>query len=1021
MTFIFIILFAALAGLVTYALYTMGFLQELDAKIRGKPKPAPISSPQDEISKLTKQLNAVRKELERQQADSASYKKEADRAQRKELELQEEILKHKEWTGADKERLERIESQSIELRNQFLGKEEELKEQFSKNVALLKEIETLKNTIKGFEDEKKARQNDVMALKARIDTYEAEIKKHLKTIEEYKINEEKSEFISKDLYNKLKEDYDKLLKEYTQEYAKLEKESEIKERRIQQLLLDKVARKQEGAIEQPKAPAREAAPVQEKEAAKEPKEPVKEPPKEPQEKIEQQAQPPPKEEPAPPPEPEKPAEPQPPPAQAQKEIPKPKYKLEKLRNIGIMAHIDAGKTTLSERILFYTGKSHKIGEVHDGTATMDWMKQEQERGITITAAATTCFWKEHRINIIDTPGHVDFTVEVERSLRVLDGAIVVFCAVAGVQAQSETVWRQAEKYSVPKIAFVNKMDRTGADFFAVLKAIEEELGANAIPLQIPMGAEQNFKGIIDLLEMKAYLYDEESYGEEVEVVDIPDEYKEPAQKYRHIMLEKVASCNDALMEKYLKSPDSITKEELVIVLRVATIANRVVPVLCGTALKNKGVQQLLDAVNMLLPSPLDLPPVKGASPDEPDKALERHPVMDEPFSALAFKIQTDPHMGKLIYVRVYSGFLSSGSYILNSAKAKKERISRIFQMHANQRESIDNIFAGDIAAVVGLEHTKTGDTLCDIDNPIVLEAMQFPAPVVSVSIKPQSRSDQDKLGRSLAKLMDEDPTFITETDQETGETILSGMGELHLEIIVDRLKREFGVGVDVSQPKVAYRETITKSVTEEGKYIKQSGGRGQYGHVVFEISPAEAGTGLDFKDSIKGGAIPKTYMPSIEKGILEAMRDGVYAGYPVVDVKVNLIDGSFHEVDSSDIAFRIAARKGFKGGFMKCEPVLLEPYMRLEVITPEEYVSSVTAHICSHRGKIQGMDSKGKQKVVLAEVPLSEMFGSATALRSLSSGRANSSMEFDKYQQVPSEIARKIVEERQKLKKEEEE
>ncbi|MDD5617968.1 MAG: elongation factor G [Candidatus Omnitrophica bacterium] len=686
-----------------------------------------------------------------------------------------------------------------------------------------------------------------------------------------------------------------------------------------------------------------------------------------------------------------------------------------------MAHIDAGKTTLSERILFYTGKSHKIGEVHDGTATMDWMVQEQERGITITAAATTCFWKEHRINVIDTPGHVDFTVEVERSLRVLDGAIVVFCAVAGVQAQSETVWRQSEKYSVPKLVFVNKMDRTGADFFPVVKSIEEELGANPVILQIPIGAEQDFKGIIDLLEMKAYLYDEESYGEEVQVVEIPEENMAQAKEYRHLMVEKIASCNDALMEKYIKAADSITKDEMAVVLRAATIANRAVPVLCGTALKNKGVQQLLDAVTAFLPSPMDLPPVKGTVPDEPDKSIERKSSADEPFSSLAFKIQTDPHMGKLIYVRVYSGFLNGGSYVLNATKNKKERISRIFQMHSNQRENIDTIFAGDIAAVVGLDYTKTGDTLCDVDNPIVLEAMHFPTPVVSVSIKPQSRADQDKLGRSLAKLMDEDPTFVTETDQETGETILSGMGELHLEIIVDRLKREFGVGVDVSQPKVAYRETITKSITEEGKYIKQSGGRGQYGHVVFEITPSEPGLGLDFKDSIKGGAIPKTYIPSIEKGVREAMKDGIYAGYPVVDVRVNLIDGSFHEVDSSDIAFRIAARKGFKTGFMKCEPVLLEPYMRLEVITPEEYVSSITAHICSHRGKIQGMETKGKQKVVISEVPLSEMFGSATALRSLSSGRANSSMEFDKYQQVPSEITKKIVEERKKLKKEEEE
>jgi elongation factor G len=1017
MTLLLFILFGVLAVFLIYALYTMGFLQEVETIIRGKDKAA--STPEDEITKLNRQLNSLRKELDKQITEYTALKKEADRAQRNELELQGEILKQKEWTSTDKDRSERLESQSAELKNEFIKKEEELKEEFSKNILLGKEIEELKNKIKEFEEDKKAKLNDIMALKAHMDKYEEEIKKHLKSIADYKTKEEKSEFIAKDIYNKLKEDYDRLLKEYNEEYNKLEKELEVKERNIQQLLLEGVARKQEAMLqpqppqEKPAIPSEPTpAPTEEK-----PKESPVQPPAEAKEEAPPAAEPavtaePPQEEPPAAAEEE---------AAAPKEIPKPKFNLEKLRNIGIMAHIDAGKTTLSERILFYTGKSHKIGEVHDGSATMDWMVQEQERGITITAAATTCFWHEHRINIIDTPGHVDFTVEVERSLRVLDGAIVVFCAVAGVQAQSETVWRQSEKYNVPKLAFVNKMDRTGADFFAVVKSIEEEFSANPIPIQIPMGAEQDFKGIIDLLDMKAYMYDEETYGEEVQVLDIPDEYKQAAQEHRHIMVEKISSCNDALMEKYLKSADSITKDELVVVLRAATIANRAVPVLCGTALKNKGVQQLLDAVTMFLPSPSDLPPVKGTSPDSPDTAIERKLTNEETFSALAFKIQTDPHMGKLIYVRVYSGFLGAGSYVLNSTKNKKERISRIFQMHANQRENIDAIFAGDIAAVIGLNYTKTGDTLCDVDNPVILEAMRFPVPVVSVSIKPQSRADQDKLGRSLAKLLDEDPTFTTETNQETGETILSGMGELHLEIIVDRLKREFGVGVDVSQPKVAYRETITKAVTEEGKYIKQSGGRGQYGHVVFEMSPAESGKGLEFKDSIKGGAIPKTYMPAIEKGIREAMSDGVYAGYPVVDVKVDLVDGSYHEVDSSDIAFRVAARKGFKSGFMKCEPILLEPYMKLEVITPEEYVSGVTAHICSHRGKIQGMDTKGKQKVIVAEVPLAEMFGSTTALRSLSSGRATSSMEFDKYQQVPSEITKKIVEERQKLKKEEEE
>jgi elongation factor G len=594
--------------------------------------------------------------------------------------------------------------------------------------------------------------------------------------------------------------------------------------------------------------------------------------------------------------------------------------------------------------------------------------------------------------------------------------VAVFCAVAGVQAQSETVWRQSEKYNVAKLVFVNKMDRTGADFFAVVKDIEEKLQANPVPLQVPVGAEQDFEGIIDLLEMKAYAYDEESQGKEVLVVDIPDDCKDIAKKYRHIMVDKVAACDEALTEKYLKSEESITKEELVNVLRQATIANKIVPVLCGTALKNKGVQQLLDAVNMFLPSPCDFPSIKGHDPDDIEKIIEKKPIIEESFSALAFKVQTDPHMGKLVYFRVYSGFLTAGSYVWNATKNKKERIARIFQMHANQRESIDSIFAGDIAATIGLNYTITGDTLCDLEHPILLEAMHFPAPVLSLSIRPQSRSDQDRLGRALARLAEEDPTFAVQTVQETNETLLTGMGELHLEIIVDRLKREFNVNAEVGQPKVAYKETITKSVTEENKYIRQSGGRGQYGHVVFEMSPAQPNTGLEFINKIKGGAIPKSYIPSIEKGIKEAMQQGIYAGYPVVDVKVELVDGSFHEVDSSDIAFKIAAKGGFKNGFMKCEPIILEPYMTLEVITPEEYVSNIVGHICSHRGKIQGMETKGNQKIVLAEVPLAEMFGATTAFRSLSSGRAASSMEFNKYAQAPSEIAKRLVEEKQKQK-----
>ncbi|MFA4992570.1 MAG: elongation factor G [Candidatus Omnitrophota bacterium] len=697
----------------------------------------------------------------------------------------------------------------------------------------------------------------------------------------------------------------------------------------------------------------------------------------------------------------------------------PQTALEKVRNIGIMAHIDAGKTTTTERILFYTGRSYKIGEVHDGAAVMDWMKQEQERGITITAAATTCFWKGHRINIIDTPGHVDFTVEVERSLRVLDGAVAVFCAVGGVEPQSETVWRQSDKYHVPKVAFINKMDRTGADFYSVLNAIEKDLNACAVPLEIPIGSEDKFRGVIDLIEMKAYIYNEASMGKEFDVEDIPEELKEQAKKFRHIMVERAVSGDDILMKKFLEQEEAITQEELYRAIREGTIANKMVPVTCGASFKNKGVQKLLDTIVAFLPSPSDLPAVQGDDPEAPEKKLQRKADINESFCGLAFKVQADQHMGKLVYVRVYSGILAAGTYILNTTKNKKERVGRIVQMHANQRENIDHAFAGDIVAIPGLANTITGDTLSDMDNPIILEAIKFPTPVISLSIVPKSRSDQDKLGKGLAKLTEEDPTFKVETDEETKEVILTGMGELHLEIIVDRLKEEFGVEAVVGQPKVAYRETILKQASAESKYIKQSGGRGQYGHVVLEIYPNNPGEGFKFIDSIKGGAIPRSFIPAVEKGVIEAMQKGVYGGYPVVDVQVELVDGSFHEVDSSEIAFRMAAIFGFKDAFMKGNPVFLEPSMKLEVSTPEEYVNGCVGYICSHRGKILNIDAKANQKIISAEAPLAEMFGYASSFRSLSSGRANATMEFDKYTQVPGQVAQKILQERQKQKEEE--
>jgi elongation factor G len=686
-----------------------------------------------------------------------------------------------------------------------------------------------------------------------------------------------------------------------------------------------------------------------------------------------------------------------------------------IRNIGITAHIDAGKTTLTERILFYTGRSHKLGEVHDGTAQMDWMKQEQERGITITAAATTCDWKDHQINIIDTPGHVDFTAEVERSLRVLDGAVVVFCAVGGVEPQSEKVWRQSEKYQVPKIAFVNKMDRSGADFFSVLKEIREEFGVNAAPLQIPIGAEAEFTGVIDLVLQKAFVYSDD-LGKEYDLMDIPEKYLKDAALYRGQLLEALAETDDVFLEVYLNDASKLTVDAIRAAIRAATVKNKFVPVLCGAAFKNKGVQNLLDAVVWYLPSPADALPAEGHDPVS-GKPIECLSDENGPLSALAFKVQSDPHTGRLIYVRVYSGVLKAGTYVLNSGRDKKERVGRLLRMHANKRETIDEARAGDIAAIVGLSYTLTGDTLCTPDKPVLLEAVEFPAPVISLSVVPETRKDQERMGMGLGRLAEEDPTFIIRFDPETKETILSGMGELHLEIIVDRLKHEFGVSAIVGQPQVAYRETILKTVEQEYKHVKQTGGHGQYAHICLEISPAAPGEGLEFVNDISGGVIPKEYVPSVEKGVIDAMQKGIYAGFPVVDVKVRLFDGSYHDVDSSDFAFRTAATECFKAAFPKAAPVLLEPLMSIEITTPSDHVGDIVSDLCSRRGKVLALETRGTVQIIEGEVPLSEMFGYVTALRTLSSGRASSNMHFDKYVEVPFEIAEKVKEKFLKPKK----
>lgn len=682
--------------------------------------------------------------------------------------------------------------------------------------------------------------------------------------------------------------------------------------------------------------------------------------------------------------------------------------LKKTRNIGIMAHIDAGKTTATERILYYTGITHRLGEVHDGAATMDFMSQERERGITITSAATTCDWKDHRINIIDTPGHVDFTVEVERSLRVLDGSIAVFCAVAAVQPQSETVWRQADKYGVPRMAFVNKMDRTGADFFNVLDKMRTRLNANPVPLQIPIGSEDKFRGVVDLIAMKAYIWDDESFGMKYDEVPIPDELQEKTKEYRKIMIEAIADQNEALLEKYL-SDEEISEQEIEEAIREATVNLDITPVLCGSAFKNKGVQAVLDSIVKFMPSPLDIPPVEGKDPDDDEKVLTRKASVDEPFSALAFKIMTDPYVGKLTFVRVYSGQIDAGSYVKNTTTGKRERVGRLLKMHADSKEELKTVRAGDICAVVGIKDVKTGDSLSDDKNPIILEQMVFPEPVIKLAVEPKSKADNDKLTSGLAKLAEEDPTFKVNVDEETGQTTIAGMGELHLEIIVDRLKREFKVEANVGNPQVSYREAITKPVKHRETYKKQTGGKGKFADMEFEISPIEGHTGFEFKNEIVGGAIPTEFMSAVEKGFKEALNSGIQAGYTIEGVHVRVYDGSYHDVDSDAVSFETCAKLGFREAARKAGPIILEPVMKVEVTTPEEYMGDLIGDLNSRRGVIGKMENRAEGSVIDAEVPLAEMFGYSTNLRSLSQGRAVYSMEFEKYAPVPDNIASEII------------
>jgi len=686
-----------------------------------------------------------------------------------------------------------------------------------------------------------------------------------------------------------------------------------------------------------------------------------------------------------------------------------KTPIERVRNIGIAAHIDAGKTTTTERILFYTGLSHKIGEVHEGAATMDWMEQEQERGITITSAATTCFWKDHQINIIDTPGHVDFTIEVERSMRVLDGAVAVFCAVGGVQPQSETVWRQANKYGVPRMAFVNKMDRVGADFYEVERQIKERLKSNAVPIQIPVGAEDDFQGVVDLVTMKAIIWEDEGYGQKFEVTDIPEDLVEKANEYREKLIEAVAETDEALMEKYFGG-EELTEEEIKKGIKQATLEMTMIPMLCGTAFKNKGVQPMLDAVVDYLPAPTEVKPIHAEDLDGNPVSIEA--TDNGPFAALAFKVMTDPFVGQLTFIRVYRGIVEAGSYVYNSTKSKKERVGRLLKMHSNKREEIKELYAGEIGACVGLKSTLTGDTLCDEKEKVILERMEFPDPVISVAVEPKTKADQEKMSIALQKLAEEDPSFRVHTDEESGQTIISGMGELHLEIIVDRMMREFKVEAEVGQPQVAYRETIKTPVEQEYKYAKQSGGRGQYGHVFLKLEPMEPGSGYEFVDAIKGGVVPREFIPAVDKGVQEALQNGVLAGYPVEDVKVTLYDGSYHDVDSSEMAFKLAGSMGFKEGARKANPIILEPIMKVEVEVPEEYMGDVIGDLNRRRGQINSMEDRHGNKIVNAFVPLAEMFGYSTDLRSATQGRGTYAMEFDHYEEVPKNVAEEIIKKR---------
>jgi elongation factor G len=1013
---------------------------------------ATIKRFQEKINSLKENISSLNAKIKESDENAKNLEATLKEKDKEKAELEKFIEKQKKWEETGTKDTEKIKQQVVELKDKLQEKELNLEKKFSESVKLTREIKELNDNIETITKHNNEKDEEIRVLKFKLKDYLSKLQEQTKTTHGLKKKLEQSDWVTKDEYKELKENFDALEKEAEEKkkilLARDERLNEL-EAKVHQLNAQLTAKAKEiqpetqppkEEIKEPvEAPQPEAAPEaalppenkdsQSPEIAAEGKAEVQEekapenqdvvqPEVPAEEKSESQAKEAVPEEVLPDTAEEKPtaegkSSDEEKPSEEKIDL---SVDLGKVRNIGIMAHIDAGKTTLTERLLFYTGKIHKVGEVHDGKATMDWMKQERERGITITSAATTCFWADTRINVIDTPGHVDFTAEVERSLRVLDGGIVVFCAVGGVEAQSETVWRQSDKYHVPKLVFVNKMDRVGADFYKVLSEIEQKLGANAVPIEIPIGAESEFKGVIDLIEMKAYMYGKDEDIKKVNAEEIPPDYAEPAKKWRHNLLEKTCSLDETLAEKYLKDESSVTEEELKSAIRKATIGNKIIPMLCGSALKNKGLQKLLDAVTFYLPSPVDLPAVEGKDPKDSNNIIKVSPTVTEPFAALAFKIQSDPHVGKLVYFRVYSGYLTAGSYILNSTKNKKERVGRILQMHANQKENRSSICAGDIGAAVGLSSTITGDTLCAESRPVILEAIEFPEPVVSISIKPKTRQDQDRLGKAIMKLVEEDPTFAFETDEETNEILLSGMGELHLEIMVDRLKEEFKVESEVSPPKVAYKETILKAVTGEYKHIKQSGGHGQYGHVVIEFSPNEKGKGFVFESKIKGGAIPQNFVPSIEKGLKEVMKKSVYAGYPAVDIKATLLDGSFHEVDSSDIAFRIAAMGCYRETFLKADPVLIEPYMRIEVLTPEEYLSSIVGYICSKRGKIINIEDKSNQKLVISEAPLSEMFGYSQIFRSLSSGRATFAMEFSKYEPLPSNLAEKIVAEKKKEK-----